>query len=53
MSESLAQRLGWLVPAAYKPIEGRTVARALVAAAHEPTPGVRVLTSREMRERFG
>ncbi|HEY0372550.1 MAG TPA: NAD(P)H-binding protein [Thermoanaerobaculia bacterium] len=51
--EGLAQRLGWLVPAAYKPIEGRSVARALVAAAHEPRPGVRVLPSREMRERYG
>lgn len=51
--EGLAQRLGWLVPAAYKPIHGHTVARALVAAAHTPTPGVRVLASREMRERFG
>lgn len=51
--EGFAQRIGWLLPAAYKPIEGRVVARALIAAAHDPTPGVRILTSREMRERFG
>ena len=50
--EGLAQRLGWLVPAAYKPIHGRTVARALIAAAHDPAPGVRILQSREMRERY-
>lgn len=50
--EALAQRLGWLFPAAYKPIHGRTVARALIAAAHDPAPGVRILQSREMRERY-
>jgi uncharacterized protein YbjT (DUF2867 family) len=51
--EALAQRLGWLFPPAYKPIQGRTVARALVAAAHDPKPGMRVLQSRAMREQFG
>ncbi len=50
--ETIAQRLGWLFPAAYKPIHGRSVARALLAAAHDPAPGTRILQSREMRERY-
>jgi uncharacterized protein YbjT (DUF2867 family) len=51
--EAVVLRLSWLFPTAYKPIQGRTVARALVAAAHDPAPEVRILQSREMRERYG
>jgi uncharacterized protein YbjT (DUF2867 family) len=49
--EELAKKFGWLVPAKYKPIEARDVARALVEAARRDEPGVRVLESREMRRR--
>lgn len=50
--EELAKRFAFLTPARYKPIEARAVAAALVAAARDPQPGVRILESREMREAF-
>lgn len=47
--ERIGAKLGWLMPPAYKPIEARTVARALVDAAREDAPGMRIMESREMR----
>ena len=47
--EDFGKKMGWLFPPKYRPIEGRDVARALVRAAREDRPGVRILESREMR----
>ena len=47
--EEFAKKIGWIFPAKYRPIEARDVARALVRAAAEDRPGVRILESREMR----
>jgi uncharacterized protein YbjT (DUF2867 family) len=49
--EEIARRFAWLTPAKYKPIEARTVARAMIAAAVEEKPGVRIIESAEMRRR--
>jgi uncharacterized protein YbjT (DUF2867 family) len=47
--ERIAARLGWLMPPSMRPIEARDVARALVEASHDDTPGQRILESRQMR----
>jgi len=47
--ESLMQRLGWLMPAKYAPIDANDVAAALVRLAGEDRPGVRIVESRELR----
>lgn len=47
--EEIAKKLSWLTPSRYQPIEASAVARALVDAAREGRPGVRILESREMR----
>lgn len=49
LGERIFARAGWLMPPAYKPVEARTVARALVTLAREDAPGVRVVESRELR----
>jgi hypothetical protein len=43
--------MGW-VPASVRPIEARTVARALLRATLEAAPGVQLLSSARMQE-FG
>jgi uncharacterized protein YbjT (DUF2867 family) len=50
--EEIARRFAWLTPARYKPVEGRTVARAMIAAAAEGRRGVRIIESAEMRRNF-
>lgn len=47
--ERIAARLGWLMPATYKPVEARDVATALVRLAAEDREGARVVESRELR----
>ena len=47
--ESLMQRLGWLMPAKYAPIEARDVAAALVRLAEADQPGVQIVESRALR----
>jgi uncharacterized protein YbjT (DUF2867 family) len=49
LGERIFERLGWLMPPAYKPIHARDVARALVVLSRDETPGVRVVESRELR----
>ena len=44
----LAPVMAW-IPAAMRPIEATTVARAMVAALEQATPGTRVLSSAEMQ----
>jgi uncharacterized protein YbjT (DUF2867 family) len=39
-----------LIPKAWRPIEARTVARALVRALHQGRPGVRVIESAELQD---
>lgn len=51
--EQFALKLGWLMPSSLKPIDARSVARALVNAAREDQPGTCILDSRTMRERYG
>jgi uncharacterized protein YbjT (DUF2867 family) len=50
--EEIAKRFAWLTPSRYKPIQAATVARALTEAAREDAPGVRIVESRTMRERW-
>lgn len=47
--EEVAKRLGFLMPGRLRPVEAADVARALLLAAVEDRPGVRVLESDEIR----
>lgn len=53
LGERVAQLLGFAIPGKYRPIQARTVARALIDAARTGGSGRRVLESDEMRRRFG
>lgn len=53
LGERVASKLGWLMPPAYKPIEARDVARAMIVLANEESRGVRVVESRELRATAG
>lgn len=46
--EELGKRLAFLVPRRWKPVDARRVAAAIVRAAKEERPGVRVMESAEM-----
>ncbi|HET7435245.1 MAG TPA: NAD(P)H-binding protein [Thermoanaerobaculia bacterium] len=50
--ERIAAKLSFLFPPSLKPISARSVARALVASAHERATGVQILDSATMRRRF-
>lgn len=49
LGERIFAHLGWLMPPAYKPIEARDVARALVALSRDERPGTRIVESRALR----
>jgi uncharacterized protein YbjT (DUF2867 family) len=49
VGEALAKRLGWLLPRASRPVHAAQVAAALVRAAHESRPGVRIIENAELR----
>ncbi|HYC59379.1 MAG TPA: oxidoreductase [Thermoanaerobaculia bacterium] len=49
LGERIFSRVGWLTPPAYKPIQARDVAKALVALSRNEAPGVRVIESRDLR----
>jgi uncharacterized protein YbjT (DUF2867 family) len=49
LGEEVGKCLAWLTPAAWKPVEARDVAAAIVAAAREDRPGRRVIESAEIR----
>ena len=51
LGEEVGKRLGWLVPAAWKPVHARDVAGALVGAAREDRPGQRVIESAAVSRR--
>lgn len=53
LGEKVGEALGFLMPAAYRPIAAGTVAQAMVDAAKHPVAGARVIDSREMRRRSG
>jgi len=47
-SEKIAWKLAFLTPKKYKPVPGTNVARALVNAARDDVPGLRIITNPEM-----
>lgn len=49
MGEVIASRFAFLVPGRWKPVHARQVARALVQAAREDRPGVRIMDNAELR----
>ena len=49
LGEWLAKRFAWLVPGRYRPVQARDVALALVRAAKEDAPGMRIIESDEIR----
>ena len=49
LGEELGKRLGWLAPARYRPVSAAAVAFALVTAARENRPGMRIIESEEIR----
>lgn len=49
LGESLAARLGWLMPASAKPVHAAQVAAGLLAAAHEGQAGERILDNQALR----
>jgi uncharacterized protein YbjT (DUF2867 family) len=48
LGEQIGKRLGWLVPAKYKPVSAARVAEALVSAARDDQPGMRIIESKEI-----
>lgn len=49
LGEELGKRFGWLAPGRYRPVSARAVAVALVTAAREDLPGMRIIESEEIR----
>jgi uncharacterized protein YbjT (DUF2867 family) len=49
LGEQVAKRFAWLVPGRYRPVDARDVAAALVRAAKEDVPGMRIIESDEIR----
>ena len=48
-AEQLGKVLGMFAPPRWRPVEAELVARALVAAAKQDLPGVRILENRDLR----
>jgi len=51
LGEEIAKRFAWATPRKWKPVQARDVAAALVEAAHEDRPGVRIVESAEIERR--
>lgn len=49
LGEELGKRFGWLAPGRYRPVSAAAVALALVLAAREDRPGMRIIESEEIR----
>lgn len=47
--EELGKRIGWLTPGRYRPVSAEAVALALVLAAREDRPGMRIIESEDIR----
>lgn len=50
IGQAITRRIGGLIPAAWRPIEGTVVARALLRAVAEGRPGVRIVGSAELQQ---
>lgn len=48
LGEEIAKRVAWIVPGKYRPVLARDVALALVRAAKEDVPGLRIIESAEI-----
>jgi uncharacterized protein YbjT (DUF2867 family) len=48
LGEEIAKRIGWLAPGKYRPVTARRVAEALVSAARDDVPGMRIIESNEI-----
>ncbi len=48
LSEKIAWRLSFIMPRQYKPVSGANVAKALVKAARDDLPGMRIIANAEM-----
>ena len=48
LGEEIAKRFAWMTPAAYRPVQARALAAALLMAAREDRPGRRVIESGEI-----
>lgn len=51
LGEQIAKRFAFLVPSKYKPVGAHAVAAALVRAAKADAPGVRIIESKEIRQK--
>jgi uncharacterized protein YbjT (DUF2867 family) len=49
LGEEIGKRFAWIVPGKYRPIHARDVAAALVRAAKENRPGMRIIESDDLR----
>ena len=47
--EEVGKRLGWIAPGRYRPVAASAVALALVLAAREDRPGMRIIESEDIR----
>ena len=50
LGEEIGKRFAWIVPGRYRPIQARDVAVALVRAAKQDIPGMRIIESEALRE---
>jgi uncharacterized protein YbjT (DUF2867 family) len=50
LGEEIAKRFGWIVPGKYRPVDARDVAAALVRAARDDVPGMRIIESAQLGE---
>lgn len=50
VGQAITRRIGGLIPAAWRPIDGAVVARALVRAVAEGRPGTRIVGSAELQQ---
>jgi uncharacterized protein YbjT (DUF2867 family) len=48
LSEKIAWKLSFMTPKKYKPVSGANVAKALVKAARDDLPGMRIISNAEM-----
>lgn len=48
LGEAIAKRIGWLAPGKYRPVTAKLVAEALVSAARDDVPGMRIIESNEI-----
>lgn len=49
IGEEVGKRFGWIAPGRYKPVRSSRVATALVTAARQPEPGMRIIESDELQ----